>query len=606
MEETIVLENTEQSHISKEEVNIKDNFEYSTLTGVANQIVKNIVGTAYGDMLPDLCIYRAVRSPKADYQFGQIGAIAKLLNLNPKSVAETVHDLLFQNDLIEFVETVYTGKQIFVIFNFKLSYLEHRINNLYSEFMRTGQLPPPVISNLSSKVLIDFSSPNVAKEMHVGHLRSTIIGESLARIMEWCGSRVQRINHIGDWGTQFGMLIAYIKRIKIYSYDLDKLMEMYKESRKLFDTDDDFKQEAHSETVLLQQGLPENISIWENIREISLKAFDAIYEQLGTKLEVKGESFYQSRMVQLVHDLDEKLIQSYGMKVIFATKQTIPYILIKSDGGFTYDTSDLAALRYRIEEERADQVIYVIDSSQKQHMDILFQLAQDLGWANKSQLVHVGFGLVLGLDGKKICTRAGQSAKLRDLLSDAYDHALNTTRELAKSKHPDWCDSDIEFVSKKIAVNCIKYEDLSNPRLSNYKFSLDKMLNVKGNTGVYLMYALARCKSILRNVPNCDNIVSGEISLTSPQARNLAFKLIKYLETIEDSANQLCPHHICNYLYDLAGLITHFYKKNRCIDFDKDGSIIKIHEENVRLINLTIQVMAKLFYLVGLDEIEKI
>lgn len=215
--------------------------------------------------------------------------------------------------------------------------------------------------------------------------------------------------------------------------------------------------------------------------------------------------------------------------------------------------------------------------------------------------------MVLGSDGKKIKTRAGQSAKLQDLLTEAYEQAITTTTELAASKHQNWTTEEIELLSKKIAINCIKYTDLSNPRLSNYKFSLDKMLNVKGNTAVYLMYALARCKSILRNIPDHENIlIAGGIELDSPEARNLAFKLLKYAEAIEDSVNQLAPHHICNYLYDLAGLLTKFYKKNRCIDFNPDGSISKIHEHRVRLINLVIKIMCKLFYLVGFEEIEQI
>ena len=612
-----------------------------TITHVANQIIEQVIKKVYGNLLTDFSKYRATKTAKADYQFGQIGSIAKLLNLKPKDVAETIHNCLFSQDLIEFVETIEHGgksssstcsfgdkveteKQIFIIFSMKTCYLQDRINNLYSELLDKN-LPPPLITNFPSKILVDFSSPNVAKEMHVGHLRSTIIGESICRIMEYCGASVKRINHIGDWGTQFGMIIAYIKRMKSsdseYYYDLAKLMEIYRAARILFDSDEIFKHEAHTETVLLQQGLAENIAIWENIRQISLEAFDKIYQQLDiTNLEVRGESFYQPHMVQLIQDLQDKLTESYGLKVILATNQAIPFILVKSDGGFTYDTSDLAALRYRIQEEKVDQIIYVIDSSQKQHLDILFQLAQDLGWATANQLKHVGFGLVLGSDGKKIKTRAGlvpegagrtlrvsgESAKLQDLLTEAYKHAMTTTTELATFRHQNWTPEEIDTLSKKIAINCIKYTDLSNPRLSNYKFSLNKMLNSKGNTAVYLMYALARCKSILRNIPNCENILIGDLELDTPEARNLAFKLLKYSETIEDSVNQLAPHHICNYLYDLAGLLNKFCEKNRCIDFNPDGLIIGIHEHRVRLINLAINIIRKLFYLVGFEEIEQI
>ena len=571
-----------------------------------NVLIRQCISESY-PTLNDYNKFFVCKGVKTDFQFNQINSIAKLLSIINTEVAETIHNKLVTNNLIEFAEIVNLDKQTIIIFNIRTSYLQSIIDEMYLSYLNQGHIILN-INNLPQKVLIDFSSPNVAKEMHVGHLRSTIIGESLCRVFEYCGCQVKRINHIGDWGTQFGMLIAYIKEKNILTYDLPGLMAMYKESRILFDSDREFNLRAHLETVCLQKGQYDNISIWKNICEISMNAFTKIYHQLGTQMEVRGESFYQNRMVKLIDDLDflSLLTDSNNMKIMFAQGYDLPLILVKSNGGFTYDTSDLTAVRYRIFEEKADKIIYVVDSSQQQHFEILFQVAEDLGWCAKNQLNHVGFGLVLGSNGKKLKTRSGETIRLQDLLDQAFAHAKTITTVSAKEKHPDWNEEMIDFVSKRIAINCIKYMDLSNPRQSNYKFNLEKMLNTKGNTGVYLMYALARCKAIIRKVPNIDGILLGPLQLDTIDSRNLAFKLIKYPEVIRDTVEQFSPHHLCNYLYELVGLLTRFYDKNRCIEFDSDNQITHIYEHRVRLIWLVLGVISKLFDLIGLEEIEQI
>jgi arginyl-tRNA synthetase len=628
-----------------------------SITNQVNTLLKNCISLAYPKIKIDFTKFIVHRGTKTDYQFNQINALAKILNLSNNIVAETIHCELSKSKLVESVEIVYNGIQIFIILSVAKNHLQYMVNELYKYVVDNNFLPSPKIENLPKTILIDFSSPNIAKEMHVGHLRSTIIGESLCRIFEYCGSNVKRVNHIGDWGTQFGMLIAYIKQNNISEYNLSQLMIMYKESRKMFETDQIFKKNAHLETVGLQQGSDDNIAIWKKICAISMDSFNKIYVQLGTYSDVKGESFYQSRMVKLVEDLDNIINKNDGMKVLFAPGILLPFILVKSDGGFTYDTSDLTALRYRLFEEKADKVVYVVDSGQQQHLEILFKLAIDLGWAKQGQLDHVGFGLVLGSDGKKLKTRSGETIKLQSLLDQAFEHANTITTQLAKEKHPEWDQNMINLISNKIAINCIKYADLSNPRLSNYKFNLVKMINVKGNTAVYLMYALARCKAILRKVsngpillksafidlkeipeknslsesvltdskevperlllsesvstdskevPNIQIILNGEIILDNIDAKNLAFKVIKYSEVINDSIEQLAPHHLCNYLYDLVGSLTKFYEKNRCIQFGNDGKIIHINEHRIRLINLVMVIISKMFDLIGLEHIEQI
>jgi arginyl-tRNA synthetase len=550
---------------------------------------------------------------RTDYQFNQINSLAKMLALSNEFVADKIHNKLFAHELIEFVESIHINGQIVIVFNIKRDLLGSIVNTFYQSMMMSNSLPKPNIHNLPSTVVIDFSSPNIAKEMHVGHLRSTIIGESLSRIFEYSGSNVKRVNHIGDWGTQFGMLIAYVKRNMMTDHILSEcvndciseLMQMYKESKKMFDSDNDFNLQAHAETVKLQQGDAENIAIWKKICDISITSFNKIYHQLSTHAEIKGESFYQSLMVKLVEDLSNIIVESNGMKVLFGTLP-VPMIIAKSDGGFTYDTSDLAALRYRITEEKADLIIYVVDSGQQQHFETLFEVATKLGFATRNQLKHVGFGLVLGLDGKKLKTRSGETILLRDLLDLAYEHSKKVTATLATKRHSGWDDSVVDNVSKKIAINCIKYADLSNCRLNDYKFSVDKMINDKGNTAVYLMYALARCKAILRKVPNLTNILNGEINIDNDDARNLAFKIAKYSEVINDTIEQLSPHYLCNYLYEIVCSLTKYYEKNRCIEFDNNGNIIMIHEHRIRLINLVTKMISTLFDLIGLELIEQI
>jgi len=576
-----------------------------SITYQISELIKTSIRSIFPEII-DVSEYNAFRGMKADYQFSKVKTIAKIVGLPNDVVASKIHDALFHSDLIQFVETINNETQLIIVFNVNKTCLESMINQLYSTTIQDNSLPPPIIQNLPKNVLIDFSSPNIAKEMHVGHLRSTIIGESMCRIFEYSGCNLKRINHIGDWGTQFGMLIAYIKQNNILDYDLTNLMLFYKASRKLFESDENFKSNAHQETVKLQQGNLDNLGIWKQICQISIDAFNKIYQQLGTHAVIKGESFYQELMIEMVQELDNVLVIKDGMKLLFAKDIQVPLIIVKSDGGFGYDTSDLAAVRYRLLEEKVDLVLYVVDSGQQQHFDTVFSVAKNLGWAKENQLKHVAFGLVLGPDGKKLKTRSGETIKLRDLLDQSYLHSKKVTTDLAKEKHPDWTEAMIADVSQKIAINCIKYTDLKNPRMTNYKFDLDKMVSTKGNTAVYLMYALARCKSILRKIPNLESIIQGEIKLENEEARKLAFKVVKYCEVINEAIDELSPHYLCNYLYDLVSLLTTFYDKNRCIEFNAIGEIVHIYEHRVRLIKMVLIVISKIFDLIGLEQIDQI
>jgi arginyl-tRNA synthetase len=529
------------------------------------------------------------------------------------------------------------------------------------------------------RVIVDYSSPNIAKEMHVGHLRSTIIGESIRRIFEFNGYKVHGVNHIGDWGTQFGMLIAYLKRTNIDQpclqeeqvnevdrktkyginpcpwrqdqpclqeeqvnevdrntkyginprlwrqdqYQLSDLVVLYKQSKILFDSNDDFKERAHLETVKLQQHDEENLLIWETICRISEEGFQKIYDQLDIQIETKGESFYQSRMIQLVADLKDKLVEEDGMKVLFPTGHKVPLIIQKSDGGFTYDTSDLTALAYRVNEKKVKKIIYVVDMGQQEHFKQLFQAADDLNIISKENLIHAGFGMVLGADGKKLKTRSGETVRLQDLLDDANEHALKITKELAKEKHSDWDTKQIEYVSKMIAINSVKYADLSNPKESNYVFSPQKMMDNRGNTGVYIMYGYARCASILAKVLPLDwanksfevtnepkyyydMLMSEDIEIQSEPQMILAKKIIQFFDVVKEAEVMLAPHLICDYMYDLITVFNSFYEKERCIELDENKQIVSVDQNRLRLIHLTYLTLAKCMYLVGLEPVEGI
>lgn len=553
----------------------------------------------------DCSIHKSIHN---DYQFNGVNNIANELNIDNTYIAREICKKIntVYSGIFEKIGIVNSIKQPIITIDLRNNYIEHKLNELYEFFILSSELPKPCNITIPKKIIVDFSSPNIAKEMHVGHLRSTIIGDSISRLFEYIGSQVLRINHVGDWGTQFGMIIAYIKNNNIMEYDIGQLMAIYKQSKILFDDDYIFCEQARKETVMLQNGDINNKKIWEKICGISMESFNDIYKKLDIKIITRGESFYQSFMVQLIEDINDHLTSYDGMRVLYSTCHINPFIIVKSDGGFTYDTSDLTALKYRIFEEQADHIIYVVDSGQSEHMSTLFQIGRDLGWINNVNLTHVGFGLVLGTDGKKLKTRSGESPKLKDLLIMAYEKSFIETSKLASEKHPDWNSQTIEQVSTKIAINCIKYADLYNPRLSNYKFNPEKMVSSKGNTAVYLMYTIARCRNILKKVPSINTIKMGNIKIVNNISRKLVFKILHYTVPIKDAIEQFSPHHLCNYIYDLSGLINEFYKKNRCIEFNKDNEIITINDNNIKIIILCEKILSLYFYLIGLEHVEQI
>ncbi|KAF3442957.1 hypothetical protein FNV43_RR16875 [Rhamnella rubrinervis] len=462
------------------------------------------------------------------------------------------------------------------------------------------------------RAVVDFSSPNIAKEMHVGHLRSTIIGDTLARMLEYSNVEVLRRNHVGDWGTQFGMLIEFLFESFPNSEDVSEtaigdLQGFYKASKQRFDSDAAFKERAQQAVVRLQGGESKYRKAWAQICEISRKEFDRVYQCLGVQLEEKGESFYNPYIPGVIKALsDQGLIEeSEGAHVIFIEGFNIPLIVVKSDGGYNYASTDLTALWYRLNEEKAEWIIYVTDVGQQQHFDMFFKAAKRAGWlpADDSaypKVSHVGFGLVLGEDGKRFRTRNTEVVRLVDLLDEAKNRSKATLVERGKAE--EWTEEELEKTAEAVGYGAVKYADLKNNRLTNYTFDFDQMLNDKGNTAVYLLYAHARICSIIRKSgKDIEELKkTGEIVLDHAGERELGLHLLQFSEVVEEACTNLLPNVLCEYLYNLSEIFT---KK-----FYSNCQVVGSPEETSRLLlcEATATVMRKCFYLLGIVPVYKI
>ncbi|KAA8523189.1 hypothetical protein F0562_009612 [Nyssa sinensis] len=397
------------------------------------------------------------------------------------------------------------------------------------------------------RAIVDFSSPNIAKEMHVGHLRSTIIGDTLARMLEFSNVEVLRRNHVGDWGTQFGMLIEYLFEMfpdweVISDQAIGDLEAFYKASKQKFDTDPGFKERAQQAVVSLQGGEGKYRKAWAQICEISRRGYERVYQRLGVQLEEKGESFYNPYIPGALEALSNKglIEESEGARVIFIEGKNIPLIVVKKDGGYNYASTDLAALQYRLNEEKADWIIYVTDVGQREHFEMFFTAAKRAGWLPADDNMypktsHVGFGLVLGEDGKRFRTRSTEVVKLVDLLDEAKSRCKAVLIERGKAN--EWTEEELEQTAEAVGYGAVKYADLKNNRLTNYTFNFDQMLNDKGNTAVYLLYAHARICSIIRKSgKNLEELKkTGKIELAHPDERVLGFHLLQFAEIVEEA-----------------------------------------------------------------------
>lgn len=539
------------------------------------------------------------------YQCNSAMKLSKALRQSPKAIAERVLSCLKNlpnTPLIQKAEVAGPG------------FINIYLNPLWiSDYAEQCRREPHLIepANPPQKVIIDFSSPNTAKEMHVGHLRSTIIGDALARLFEAQGDDVLRLNHLGDWGTAFGMLIAYLKLHEpdvIHGHkkaELDLLVASYKKSKALFDADPDFKKSAQLEVVALQNGDPAALKAWEIICDISRKAYQEIYDFLDINIQERGESFYNPYLKEVVADCEAKglVTSSDGAKCIFIDGyanregEPLPFMLQKSDGGFNYATTDLAAIKHRIQVEKGDRLIYVIDSGQATHLAMLFAAAEKVGYLDpkRVRVEHVGFGLVLGPDGKKFKTRSGETERLMDLLTTAIGQAASILRSRNETSAEPFSDEEIQHIARVLGINAIKYADLSCNRLHDYAFSYERMLRFEGNTAAFLMYSFVRIQGIKRKIKEGKptRIVLGE-----PSEMALGVHLCQFNEVLASVADDLMPNRLCEYLFELAEKFNAFFRDCR-VEGDKTQN------ERLALCDLTQRVLQTGMHLLGLQTVER-
>ena len=424
-------------------------------------------------------------------------------------------------------------------------------------------------------VIVDFSSPNIAKEMHVGHLRSTIIGDCLARVLEFRGHPVLRLNHVGDWGTQFGMLITHLKQVAPEALehpdavDLGDLVAFYRQAKARFDADEAFQATAREEVVKLQGGDPVSLKAWGLLCEQSRREFQQIYDRLDIRLVERGESFYNPYLQKVVDDLSAAtlLVTDDGARCVFLEGMSgkdgkpLPLIVQKRDGGFNYASTDLAAIRYRFSQagDGASRVIYVTDAGQASHFAGVFQVARRAGWIPQGASVeHVPFGLVQGDDGKKLKTRSGDTVRLKDLLDGAVQRAEADLRLRLAEEGRTEDGAFIQHVAHTVGLAAVKYADLSTNRITNYQFSFDRMLALTGNTAPYLLYAVVRIAGIARKGGDLE-AAAAHLTFTEAQEWALVRELLKLDAVIAEVEEELLPNRLCSYLFELSQVFNRFY-----------------------------------------------
>ena len=511
------------------------------------------------------------RSEHADFQSNAALALAKRARTRPAELAATLSAVLSTDTSASVAEVTVSGPGFLNLALADRAIWQQVAGRLASP--RLGIGPP----EQGRRTVIDYSAPNIAKEMHVGHLRTTIIGDCLARVLGFLGADVIRQNHLGDWGTQFGMLIQYLDEHPAAIWHHDQLTEgtstvsaldsLYRAARASFDTDPVFADRARARVIALQAGDEATVARWRDIVTESELAFREIYDRLGVLLEPEdsaGESFYNSWLPDIVQELTATgiAVESDGALVVYSEEVTGPdgnpvtLMVRKKDGGYGYDTTELATIRYRIHDLKADRILYVIDSRQALHLRLTFEAARRAGWlTDEIDVTHVAFGTVLGPDGRPFKTRSGDTVKLMDLLDAAVDRARATVTEKAHDLDAD----ELNRIAEQAGIGAVKYADLSTSRTKDYVFDVERMVSFNGNTGVYLQYAHTRICSILRKAGDAVTTVDPALPL-HPVERPLALALDAFGDTLAEVGNVLEPHRLCGHLYDLAKAFTDFYE----------------------------------------------
>ncbi|ERK17965.1 MAG: arginine--tRNA ligase [Pantoea sp.] len=497
-----------------------------------------------------------------DYQANGIMAVAKKLGQAPRQLAEQVIQHLDLHGIASKVEIAGPG--------FINIFLDHQW--LADQAAQALNLPRLGVSNVAAQtIVVDYSAPNVAKEMHVGHVRSTIIGDAAVRTLEFLGHHVIRANHVGDWGTQFGMLIAYLEKQQSEHHEdiaLADLEAFYREAKRTYDEDEAFAERARGYVVKLQGGDEYCRTMWKKLVDITMSQNQKVYDRLNvtlTRKDVMGESLYNDMLPGIVADLKEKglAVISEGATVVFLDEfknkegEPMGVIVQKKDGGYLYTTTDIACAKYRYETLHADRVLYYIDSRQHQHLQQAWTIVRKAGYVPESvPLEHHAFGMMLGKDGRPFKTRSGGTIKLADLLDEAVERAL----ALVSEKNPEMSADELQALAEVVGIGAVKYADLSKSRTTDYIFDWDNMLAFEGNTAPYMQYAYTRVLSVFRKAGIDADSLQGNIILSEEREAQLATRLLQFEEVITLVARDGTPHVMCAYLYDLAGLFSGFYE----------------------------------------------
>ncbi len=529
-----------------------------------------------------------------DYQANGIMAVAKKLGQAPRQLAEQVIQHLDLTGIASKVEIAGPG--------FINIFLDRQW--LAGQTAQALQLPRLGVSTVKPQtIVIDYSAPNVAKQMHVGHVRSTIIGDAAVRTLEFLGHHVIRANHVGDWGTQFGMLIAYLEKQQNENHEAIALADLeafYREAKVTYDADEAFAERARNYVVKLQGGDEYCRSMWKKLVDITMSQNQLVYDRLNVTLsrnDVMGESLYNDMLPAIVADLREKglAVTSEGATVVFLDEfknkegEPMGVIIQKKDGGYLYTTTDIACAKYRYETLHADRVLYYIDSRQHQHLQQAWTIVRKAGYVPESvPLEHHAFGMMLGKDGRPFKTRSGGTIRLADLLDEAVERA----HALVSEKNPEMSAQELKDLSEVVGIGAVKYADLSKSRTTDYIFDWDNMLAFEGNTAPYMQYAYTRVLSVFRKAGIDADSLSGDIVLTEEREAQLATRLLQFEEVITQVARDGTPHVMCAYLYELAGQFSGFYE--HC-------PILSAEDENIRHSRLQLAALTAKTLKQGLD-----
>ncbi len=537
------------------------------------------LGAAFGDEFAAIDpVLGVTTNPKfGDYQANVALPLAKRVGLPPREVAAKIVAALCIDDICEVPEIAGPG---FINLTLKSALLEGQLRAIAAD----PRLGIPTVQH-PQRVVVDYPSPNIAKEMHVGHLRPAVIGECLARVLEFLGHDVLRVSHVGDWGTPFGMLIAHLRSEYPTALDVDsdlslgELSTFYREAKQRFDADEAFQDAARLAVVQLQAGDAETLKAWKIVCDLSKRSYRLIYDLMGVSPDIcdRGESFYNPMLPEVVSALDAAglLVENQGAQCVFLEGYTnkagepLPMIVQKSDGGYNYATTDLAAIRYRIREDKADRLVYTTDVGQSNHFAQVFQVVRRAGWVpEKVELVHAPFGLVLGEDGKRIKTRSGDTVPLKDLLEEAIARTRADFQQRLQTEGRTESEDFIEDAARTIGIGAVKYADLSQNRTSNYIFSYDKMLALQGNTAPYMLYAYVRVQGISRkgNI-DFDQIASDlPIALEDGSEQVLLKHILQIADVIAQVSEDLMPNRLCQYLFELSQKFNQFYDRCSVLD----------------------------------------